>query len=833
MLNASDAFKSAIMQNNRELFLRATVGADTLSKGVIKNCNYIGRICGESGSGLSCGEACASSITLNLQGIDPKSLSGAEIVLEIGMAGDDDPVVVYDGSGGVELSSKSGISAEDNGDGLVTLTLVSGSATFSDDGAGTVTWSDTNAHDAEFIPLGTFTVTTITSADDFVTTEVTAYDDMLKAEITYEPTVTFPATLEDVLVDTAAQCGIELDANGYAGYESLVIEGVKDPYTCRQMFGFIAGMMGRNAYITRDRKLSFRWFTDAGFIIDRSSVYVGGFQRTTLDPIEFTAILTGTVDDDTNAQESNGEEETDPETGTNVISRGTGRAVRFANPFITDAMADAVYEQVNGSTYQPSTTRYRGNPLVECGDIVHIADSNGDPVTVYVMEHTLHFDGGLYGTITAHGVSDEDAALDEGAGTTDPNSLILEVKKMVHLVAEKADIDLANIDTANIAQAFIDAVFAKDVTATGTIKGATLEGAKIIGGEIDISADVQSSDGATVHTIIETGFLTATGNVPEPTSDSAVSLAVGVAADEGTTGTGESKVGGTGEAESTMTESQMLQNRYVRLYSGNPNSSTDVVVLPNKLLVRGNAEFSNGDTPYSALELDADSDLDDLKTPGFYVFTQEASQTIGNIPIGGAASGSVVIIPEGTLGQVRQQVTRCSAGNREIWERLWYNDAWSDWVLLYSPHAIPTAPAMTARNDAEQTLTSTTTTRVNMAYSRWATSNAANFLSLTGNGIKCLKAGYVEVSAKLLFKNGFEAGDHLRAWIYQNSTAQYAASIHAATTASYYTVSLSPFVVSVSAGDVIYLYGQAERANTIIGYESAAHSCQLTVKYIG
>lgn len=103
----------------------------------------------------------------------------------------------------------------------------------------------------------------------------------------------------------------------------------------------------------------------------------------------------------------------------------------------------------------------------------------------------------------------------------------------------------------------------------------------------------------------------------------------------------------------------------------------------------GFAEFGlkimthNGEIPEGAVALNANDDLNNYTTPGWYVFSLANYPTIKNMPIGGSASGSVQVIPEGEAGQVRQVVTRCSAATREIWERLYYSSTWHDWECVY------------------------------------------------------------------------------------------------------------------------------------------------------
>lgn len=93
--------------------------------------------------------------------------------------------------------------------------------------------------------------------------------------------------------------------------------------------------------------------------------------------------------------------------------------------------------------------------------------------------------------------------------------------------------------------------------------------------------------------------------------------------------------------------------------------------------------FSNAETPKDAKALASNTNLNNLLTPGFYVFSSAAYSSIANMPIEGSASGSVQVIREGESTQVRQVVTRCSAAAREVWERLYYSSTWQAWECVY------------------------------------------------------------------------------------------------------------------------------------------------------
>lgn len=85
----------------------------------------------------------------------------------------------------------------------------------------------------------------------------------------------------------------------------------------------------------------------------------------------------------------------------------------------------------------------------------------------------------------------------------------------------------------------------------------------------------------------------------------------------------------------------------------------------------------------SPIELQTGEDLDALTEPGYYVFSSVVSTTLLNSPLLGSASGSVEVVKEGEAGQVRQVLTRCSVGYREIWDRLYYSSKWQEWIPVF------------------------------------------------------------------------------------------------------------------------------------------------------
>ena len=243
----------------------------------------------------------------------------------------------------------------------------------------------------EWIPLGKFYGAEVSTKNDFKTITLTAYDGFCKMTDKYEATVPESTTLQAVYNDLKTQL--------YEKYGIVLKERVLPNYTIEhfpylditftQAIGYVAGCLGEFARFDRNGELEFAWYTDSGIMVDRSQQYMNGFERTTDKVLTITSISTGTRDV--------------------PIVRGSGANglnITFENPYITDAMADDIYNKVNNFTYTPCSLQWRGNPAVQSGDILQAFDKDSNPHTVLVMKQSLKVGGGCSTTIECNGKSE-------------------------------------------------------------------------------------------------------------------------------------------------------------------------------------------------------------------------------------------------------------------------------------------------------------------------------------------------------------------------------------------------------------------------------------------
>lgn len=80
--------------------------------------------------------------------------------------------------------------------------------------------------------------------------------------------------------------------------------------------------------------------------------------------------------------------------------------------------------------------------------------------------------------------------------------------------------------------------------------------------------------------------------------------------------------------------------------------------------------------------LKAETDLDDVRTPNFYVGENLTTYNYTNCPL---LSGTfyLEVVAMGDSGQVRQRITSCSKTNSVTYERIYYQGEWGDWRDCY------------------------------------------------------------------------------------------------------------------------------------------------------
>lgn len=242
---------------------------------------------------------------------------------------------------------------------------------------------------AQFVPKGKFYIPSdgVEKTGDLWLT-ITGYDRMAGLTAEYVPTVPFPATPTQMLVDVCTQAHVTAPSVTMPDIQ------IAAPYSgsLRQQLGWLAGLIGCNAKFDATGNLAFCWYADNGLTLGWDVQYMDGLELTADGAFTINSLLTGTEE--------------------NPISVGTGLGITSTNPYMTAEQAAVVLAQISGKSLMPCKLKWRGNPAVEAGDSVTVTGRDGKALTVYVMEQRMTIKGGMSADITCYGPEDAEYAVE-------------------------------------------------------------------------------------------------------------------------------------------------------------------------------------------------------------------------------------------------------------------------------------------------------------------------------------------------------------------------------------------------------------------------------------
>lgn len=170
---------------------------------------------------------------------------------------------------------------------------------------------------------------------------------------------------------------------------SFDVDSIPEGTTYAGIVAYIAGYDGYNVRVNSTGYIEFYWFYDASidqnnlYTITRKDQYLGGFKNKEELP-SINAISSGKGVTDSN------------EDGV-VYTAGSGEALTYQNPYITQEKVDEIYNRVKGFKYCVGEIKWRGDQLVRAGDLVRVETKKDEYVLFPVMEYSMTFDGGMIG----------------------------------------------------------------------------------------------------------------------------------------------------------------------------------------------------------------------------------------------------------------------------------------------------------------------------------------------------------------------------------------------------------------------------------------------------
>lgn len=246
----------------------------------------------------------------------------------------------------------------------------------------------------EHVPMGEFRIVSFKRNGDKMSVSIA--DRLYDSDTAFLCTSALPAKANAVVSEICNDLGITgYEADGI-DLSEMEITAIPENVTKRQMLSYIASYFGRNAYMGRNGKLVFGWYDfDSPVTVTDDEIEV----PTLGDEVSITAVACA-VDSET------------------VLTSGTGRAMTFENPYMTQSRLDSLRRDI---AYVPcDMNQLVGSVLID-NDVIRYGDC-----VFPVMSSELHFDGGVSLTVKAVGKTEEEAA----KKTVSPTDIVLnEAKK--------------------------------------------------------------------------------------------------------------------------------------------------------------------------------------------------------------------------------------------------------------------------------------------------------------------------------------------------------------------------------------------------------------------
>lgn len=312
--------------------------------------------------------------------------------------------------------------------------------------------------DYEYIPLGVYNIDLCNSND--TTTIITAYDNMVKFDISYKENNSQP-TVHSVINRLSELTGIEFAGtlSNYNNYNLVSLSG----YSCREVLGFVAGVLGCNAIIDREGKFKFINISKTSSLTITNENYSNYFRQSKLykiskivNTLDESTIEIGSTNDDT-------------------------VCLNMTNPFVNEEILQDIYNKMNGFSFLPYELNWNGDLSLDLGDSIEIVDKKGTSLMQPILNQSFVYTGGLSSIVQAQGdtklandyttKSKEEANLDRVKDETIENSenidrLNISVAEIDKVLANKIEVkDLATIN-ADIKNLKTDKAEIKDLNVT-------------------------------------------------------------------------------------------------------------------------------------------------------------------------------------------------------------------------------------------------------------------------------------------------------------------------------------------------------------------------------
>lgn len=238
----------------------------------------------------------------------------------------------------------------------------------------------------EYVPEGYYTVLSLKEKGGIKT--LTAYDRMyVYGAITYTCSE-FPMTLGNMATEVAQQMGTEFDVNCLTTADAnLQVPVMPQGYTLQVTAGYLAGLIGGNAYIDRNGKLTFRIYKNSGYAFDAGQI--------------------ADIDMDTTARTITQIRCTTDIDGGTVLQAGPGPGyATMVNPLMSQAILNQAAEKISGTSYYAAEIpMILGDNRLDPWDIINYSDA-GKNIIPHEMQ--ISYDGGLQCNLISYALAESE-----------------------------------------------------------------------------------------------------------------------------------------------------------------------------------------------------------------------------------------------------------------------------------------------------------------------------------------------------------------------------------------------------------------------------------------
>lgn len=327
----------------------------------------------------------------------------------------------------------------------------------------------------EYIPLGTYNINSVDSND--TTTTLVCYDNMVKFDVPYTENNENP-TVYSVINRLISLTGVQFGGvlSDYKNYNLTPLQG----YSCREVLGFIAGVLGSNATIDRNGKFNFVSLSiHPLYNIERFELATkdGSIVMTKNSEVIEVKAQVGFINADnyydyTKKNKNYKIKQVVNMTDTEGISLGStddnSVCLSMQNPLVNEEILKDIYSKMNGLEFLPYSLNWIGDVSVDVGDLITVTDKKGVMRAHPVLSQTIIYNGALNVISGAQGdtklantyvvKTKEEAELDrtqedlnETINTV--NGVKVEINKLqdsIELKVEKSEMESVKEDVSNV-----------------------------------------------------------------------------------------------------------------------------------------------------------------------------------------------------------------------------------------------------------------------------------------------------------------------------------------------------------------------------------------------